>query len=772
MLKAIGRRLNNPEIAEELFISVRTVESHVAALLRKLEASNRADLIEAANHIRRVTAVELPTDSFVGREADVDAVEQLLEKHRLVTIAGTPGSGKSRLALQVAVQHRLIPVVVGLDRTASGGVLSAIASALGLAVDRRVELVDSCATALSSGGHLLLLDDCDGLVEEVSAAAIALLARVSDLHMLVTTRTPLGSAGEAVHLLEPLDTGHPTDSSASRLFRDRMGSAGSRTVLTDLEILNITHICRRLDGLPLAIELAASRVRLMSVGELARQLENRLEILQGPGRPARHRTLEAAFAWSWDMLDSTERLALTRLAALPEDFDLTLAEAVVGPEAASVVSRLLDRSFLTRSTTSVDPARYRLLESIRTFVITRSDPEILAEARGAHARYCLSIGTQLADRLPTDDRPATTDLARRQTPDIAAAINWATKSDPDLALKLSRALSIIVEHIAPEGEAIEAILSAVRSPHVLSNATAEDLFQIGQALLYGDLDAVGELAEMALTRASDPAATMYAHHLAGFHLAYLERPSEARVHLAEAARLAEKLNAEWELASILQAEGLALQGEGELEAALTAFQLSLEGFARAGASKSVNNVRYMMARAAAESDGHRAEAIDWAEQCLTYASEKGNDHEHAHATLVRAALEPNDESCLAIEGALEVFKAVGDLRCLARSYQELARHMQPADQVPLLLDALAAAVKAHDRPRQAQILIRLIGAYWQSDDHRRAALTLGCLMETASPSAITPAIPKELLSEQWTTVVAEGRGGRTISLLAGRASSP
>ncbi len=279
--------------------------------------------------------------SFIGRETERVAVSDLLDRERLVTLAGPGGCGKTRLALQVAAErvglHPKGASWVDLSKLADNDlVVDAIASALEIREMPGRPLTTTLVDELQ-GGHLLLLDNCEHLVDACAKIAHELVRSSPGLRILATSREPLGIDGEVVWRvpsLELAEPGAPTEvlaaSESVRLFTDRASRVNPSFRLGDENVATIDEICRRLDGMPLAIELAAARVRMMTPDQIADGLGDRFRLLTSPTRTVlpRHRALRASVDWSHDLLSDEERVALRRLAVFGGGFTLASAEAV------------------------------------------------------------------------------------------------------------------------------------------------------------------------------------------------------------------------------------------------------------------------------------------------------------------------------------------------------------------------------------------------------------------------------------------------------------
>ncbi|GIF97094.1 AfsR/SARP family transcriptional regulator [Catellatospora citrea] len=319
--------------------------------------------------------VHYEATTLLGRAADIRRLHALLAASRVVSIVGPGGLGKTRLAHVLGREHPA-PVVhfvelVGV--TAPDDLVGEIGSALGvrdsvsgrrtLTPEQRADVRARIARYLDQAPSLLILDNCEHIVAAVADLVAYLTATTRELRVLTTTRAPLAIAAEQVYLLAELDT-----ENAAELFRQRARAARPDVHLAGTDQV-VAEIVERLDGLPLAIELAAAKVRVMAVADIARRLENRFALLRGGDRsaPDRHQTLLAVIDWSWNLLAERERRALRWLSVFHDGFTLAAAEAMLGDDALAAVQDLADQSLLTVVETGPGGVRYRMLETVREF---------------------------------------------------------------------------------------------------------------------------------------------------------------------------------------------------------------------------------------------------------------------------------------------------------------------------------------------------------------------------------------------------------------------
>ena len=394
--------------------------------------------------------------SFVGRAAVVDEVAGLLGEGRLVTVTGPGGVGKTRLAGEVARQVAgrfadgvwLVELAPVRD---PAQVASAVAAGLGVREQPGVAPAEAVARVLARQQLLLVLDNCEHVIGAAAELCAGLLGACDDVRVLVTSREPLAVAGEARYRLAPLSLPGPGDpvgiggSEAVVLFADRARRADAHFELDGQTGAAVAKIVARLDGMPLAIELAAARVEALGVAQLLDRLDDRFALLAGGDRLAagRQRSLEAAVAWSYQLLDDRERRVFRQLSVFPGPFTLEGAEAVAGGGAAAVVVRLVDCSLLSPPREGPDGrARYLMLETLRAYgagLLTGAGEQDAAAS--ALAGYALRVAEQADAGLQT----VSGELAAARWLDAENAttrqvLAWAREHDADIALRLAVAL--------------------------------------------------------------------------------------------------------------------------------------------------------------------------------------------------------------------------------------------------------------------------------------------------------------------------------------------
>lgn len=390
-----------------------------------------------------------PLTSFVGRGAEVVALGTLLDGRPLVTLTGVGGSGKTRLAVEVARQRadrypdgvRFVPLASVGEPSLVG---QAVAGAVALPVAGRDPAVQLSAY-LEDRELLLVVDNCEHVRAAVAELIERLLHRCVGLRVLATSRRPLGAAGERIWRLPPLRVpAEDADLSveelaayeAVRLFEDRARAADPDLVLDERSATSVARVCRRVSGIPLAVELAASRVRTLSTEELADRLERSLVLLRStsPTADERHRTLQATLDWSYDLLDEPARALLRRLAVFRSAFSLAALEKVARvvddgrrADVVDLLDRLVACSLVEADTRPGIDAPYHLLEPVRLYATERlEDEDDAAAIRAAHATWWIDRMEAATVRLR---QGVATDVAvDSQVNDLRAALRWAVSS--------------------------------------------------------------------------------------------------------------------------------------------------------------------------------------------------------------------------------------------------------------------------------------------------------------------------------------------------------
>ena len=399
---------------------------------------------------------------FIGREAELITVRELLRHNRLVTLVGTGGIGKTRLGLEAArASLAEFPDGVWLAELAPLTdpelVTSAVHGALGLQSGATRWTGERLAAALRGRRLLLVLDNCEHLIGAVAREAEALLQAAPQLRMLATSQEPLGIEGECTLRLRPLE--FPAEDAtglaaaerhaAVRLFVARARAADSRFTLDERNAATVAMICRRLDGIPLAIELAAARSAALGIDGLAQRLDLRFHVLTGGRRTAlpRHQTLRATLDWSHRLLSEPDRIVLRRLAVFAGSFTLEAAGRVVADtalaewEVVGRIAELVDKSLVVADTSGAE-RRYRLLETTHAYAMEKlADSGEFGPLARLHARH---FHTHLNDALTVWERMPSIEWLEKLGPEIdnvRVALDWAFAPDGDPALGIELAAS-------------------------------------------------------------------------------------------------------------------------------------------------------------------------------------------------------------------------------------------------------------------------------------------------------------------------------------------
>jgi predicted ATPase/DNA-binding SARP family transcriptional activator len=458
-------------------------DAHLA-VLRGAAAPGPRPAVRPAGNVRASLS------SLVGRVEEVATVAAQLTQGRLVTLVGPGGVGKTRLATAVAGELsgsapggvwlvELASVTDGRDLTPTVTGALALRSLGSHDAHSPADPLDRLVEAFSGAESVLVLDNCEHLLSEVTVFAQELLGRCPLLRILATSREPLDVPGEVLYPVQPLGLPAPGATAAEavthpavQLFADRVKAVRPGFALCDDNVAAVVEVCRRLDGLPLAIELAAARLRTMPLEEMVKRLTDRFRLLSGGNRTAlpRHRTLGAVVGWSWDLLTAEEQWLASRLAVFPQVISLDSAEGVCALGGMSVealldhVTALADKSLL--QVVDGPRARYRMLETIREYGLERlADGNGLRQARADHAAYFLSLAEEAdADLRGPDQLRWVARLAGEHPSLLAALQHLVGAGDAAGSVRMAAALGWLWTLQGSHAEAAQRMWEALEVP--------------------------------------------------------------------------------------------------------------------------------------------------------------------------------------------------------------------------------------------------------------------------------------------------------------------
>ena len=608
--------------------------SHLAVL--------RGELAAATPAATPRTNLRAQLTSFVGRDEEVSRIAKLLDESRLVTLVGPGGAGKTRLAIEAgSTLVDDVPDGIWFVELASvsdaADVPQTVLGSLGLReshlIDQPTKLsprdaMSRLLEALSDKQIVVVLDNCEHLVDATAQLVDQLLAQSPQLRVLTTTREPLGIFGESLVVVAPL--GQPASDAAPedaytypsvRLFADRAAAVRPDFMVDAANVRPVVEIVRRLDGLPLAIELAAARTRALQVDEIAARLTDRFRLLTGGSRTAlpRHRTLRAVVAWSWDLLSDAEQTLVERLAVFPAGATPQSAEAVCREaDVLDLLTSLVDKSLLQPS-----DHRYRMLETIREYGQERlAERGELEAVRDLHARYFADLLSEAEPHLRRREQLEWMKRLNAERDNILAAIrHFGERGDAQSALETAcrmgwywsllgshaEALTWVDFALHVPGEATPEVRALAEAIRVLNSASSPsamipDDVAAGLAAI-ADLDArlarldADEVPLLALVR---PVIAMFANDLEraerlveeglghpdpwmaaalrSFRAAMAENAGDVdrmRVEAARAVAEFRELGERWGLANSLQMLGMLESMEGNLDGAVATFEEAL-----------------------------------------------------------------------------------------------------------------------------------------------------------------------------------------------------
>jgi len=722
-------------------VVIRDLGVHRFKDLARSERVFQADVAGLATEFPAIRSLEgrshnLPVQvtSFIGRETEVEELLGLLDAFRLVTLTGTGGAGKTRLALQTAaVALDRFPDGVWLAELASvldgDGVVDEVLDALSLRQEASSAAIDTLIRFLSELELLLILDNCEQVLDGAASLADAILRSCPRVLILTTSREALAVGGEALFpvpsLAAPPDDPE-TDLSAfpaAELFLERATMVRPGLTLDEEQRRAISEICRRLDGIPLAIELAAARVRALTPREIADRLDDRMRLLSAGSRsaPPRHRSLQATMEWSYDLLEEVEAVLLRRLAVFRGGLTVAAVEEVCpGGELAAVeildaLARLVDTSLLV-----VDdqrPGRYRMLEPVRSFALERL--EGAGESDGLGERHAMYFRDLVRDTgqglLPREQAEWFAELEPDHD-NLRAALRWSIDSgDLDLALGLGGGLARFWYR---RGHTIEARrwygeILAGGVPEPSSDLDALLRFSAALAIDAGDFEA----AERYVAQEAEVAQAVGDPGVMGRSINLRAGMAWRRGQLGEAAALYEEgivllrpLRNPF-LVNLLTNDSLLLIEMGDLEAATGLASELGTWIAQKGGHGSVPDLNRVLGRLA-HARGDLGDAIAHFESAEADYRELGLKSNLAKTLqeLAEAALGVNDverAQRLATE-ALEANRDLGDHGNEAESQLLLAAiaiAAEDLDQARTCLDAVRVILVQEDRPQHVALAL-------------------------------------------------------------------
>ncbi len=635
--------------------------------------------------------------SFIGRDTEMEELGRLLATTRLVTLLGPAGSGKTRLAIETGRSHlgRFPDGVWFIDLAPAlspDQVLESIAKPLGVGRFGEAELGGLLFGYLAERGPLLIVDNCEHLVAKVAETVRTLLERCPRLVVLATSRERLGVTGETIFDVMPLPYPGVDDPvsevyDAVRLFMDRVRSvtgAGEGTP----EVVG--EIVRRLDGIPLALELAAARVRGLGLIELRDHLDDRFSILSSPTGVDRHQTLQAAVDWSYRLLGVPEQVLFRRLSVFRGGFDLDAVVAVCGFEPVeprtvpTLLSDLVDKSLVT-AVGGASRVRYNLLETLREYAAQAADPSESTRLRDAHAGHFLEIAENAQRFLRGPEQREWLALLRTDHDNLLKALRWVATTSPELLARFTIALSPFWDQVGPRAEGHEWTMRAIEVSAGLDPRLRVDL-QIEASNLASSKNAAVPRG-YALGAVDEARAIGY-------------RLGEARALLALAWAYA--IDARTEEANAIGVEAFELLGDDDPweqglwyermgQASFKDPERSLEMLGRAldiyrtvGDRSREALVLYKVAEQLAGSGRDLEGALAHARSAIEVCEEVGNIHDGAHARLeygkVLRRAGRFAEAMATLEEALAELTKQGDERCTLRSLTAMGiTHLDAGD---------------------------------------------------------------------------------------------
>jgi predicted ATPase/DNA-binding CsgD family transcriptional regulator len=737
----------------------------------------------------RDTNLPFQLTSFIGREREVRQVTQLLATRRLVTLTGAGGSGKTRLALQIATELHSIDLFADgvwwvelASLTISDFVPQAITNVLGVRQFSDRAPREVLASYLHEKEMLLILDNCEHLVSACANLAEVLLSNCPSLKLLATSREALGIGAEQVWLVPPLSfpsSAHPslqqlTYSEAIRLFVERAQAVKPDFSLTDKNAPPILQICQRLGGIPLAIELAATRVKVLAVEQIAARLDDRFNLLTNGSRTAvpRHKTLRATIAWSYSLLSKKERTLLRRVSVFVGGWTLEAAEDVCGGEGIEpsqvldLLTHLVDKSLVTGEE-QTDAARYRMLETIREYA--REKLENAGETdmlRLRHLDFFLELAERAESELGGPKRMLWFNRLEMEYANLSAAVaaSLTVRDGIEKGLRLAGALNEFWAERSHQVEGrrwLDKLLAASREFEIGSAVRAKALFAAGVlAMGRGEYTVARQLLEESAVLCKQVGDLRGLGHVL-LRLAKVVDSQgdnrEARTLGDESTTLFRELGDKWSLALALALQWQIVLPDADEASMRARLQESLNLFEESGDKWSVAEPLYSLGNLMYHL-GKYAEARSYLERFLTIARATDEIWSIATTNMVLGymALVERDyaEADDLYEQSLVTWRMLGATRFIARSLLELGHLAQhrgdDARAITFFTESLNTALESDqtDPMRSDTIAFCLAGfaEIWAARGQAQAAArivgAIKALLEATDPGYVFIPFPR------------------------------
>jgi len=735
----------------------------------------------------------LPVDltSFIGRDREMEEVRRHLGAHRLVTLTGAGGCGKTRLALHVAAESAAdfnggVWLVELGSITDASLVPGAIAAALNVREDAQRLVLEAIADQLQDKEALIILDNCEHLLDGASRAAEYLLRRCTEVRILATSREPLGVAGETVWRVPSLavpihDTGEAAEilqCDAVQLFLDRADAVVAGYKADAKSASTLLRICRALDGIPLAIELAAAKVRVLSLEQIAERLNNRFALLSGGMRTAmtRHRTLRATIEWSYDLLSEEEKLLLQRLAVFAGGFTLEAAEFVccdTWPADDTVLQHLT--ALVDKSMVVVDEdgeaLRYRLLETVREFAQEKLSASGQTEnLRERHLTYYRDMAEEASTGLIGPDQAMWLERLEREHDNMRAAIQWCrllpTHDEDGLRLAGALARFWFLRGYLSEGRRH---LASVMAHRVRRSTRGWAMAHNGAGILayaqsdFSDAVAHYEAALGIFRKLGDTSGTARTLNNLGLALVFHQSPAEAMLVLGESLKLHEDLGEAEGVAKVLNNLGIAAFRQGSLDEARNYYWRSLRIRREMGAEGAMAECLTNLGEIAF-AEQNFAEAGRLFGESLAILRRIGDRRALVHVchnwgeVLFKMGDLPGARN--AFRESLELARFLGDVLSEVRDLCHLGEVAAECGDLAEARDAFRRATQM-GQPIQGEYAYRgRVGLAWvalQEGDGEQAAILLGAAHSLSVPKVADPGPLAAKVEEQARSILGKAR---------------